>query len=222
METDTYRLLFERSADAILIIAGDKFVDCNASAVKMFRYENKRDVLDKHPAELSPEQQPDGSSSHEKAYEMFAIAFKRGSHRFEWAHMRADGDIFPVEVSLTSITDDNQNMLHVILRDITEEKSAKEEKLEAEEKFKAIFNHRFQLTGLLAADGTLLMANQTACEMVGAKSRELQGKAFWELPHWAHSKKLQRKVRDATLRAQQGNSVKGETTHRAFNGDLEF
>jgi PAS domain S-box-containing protein len=222
METDTYRLLFERSADAILIIAGDRYVDCNASAVKLFRYENKLDVLNRHPAELSPQHQPDGSLSHEKAEAMIAIALERGSHRFEWDHKRADGSIVPVEVSLTSVTDDCQNILHVILRDITEEKRAKEEKLQTENKLKAIFNHRFQLTGLLAADGTLLMANQTACAMVGVDSDEIEGKYFWELPHWAHSKELQRKAKDATLSAQQGNSVSFETTHLDFNDEIRF
>ena len=32
----TFRLLFERSADAMLLLDGDVFIDCNPAAVKMF------------------------------------------------------------------------------------------------------------------------------------------------------------------------------------------
>ncbi len=51
---DPYRELFERSADAILIIEGDTFVDCNQAAVDMLRCRTKAEVLRTHPSELSP------------------------------------------------------------------------------------------------------------------------------------------------------------------------
>jgi len=53
--SDQYRELFERSADAILIIDGDTFVDCNQATVDMLRYRTKRELLQTHPSELSPE-----------------------------------------------------------------------------------------------------------------------------------------------------------------------
>ena len=98
---EAYRELFERSADAILIIEGDAFIDCNQATVNMLRYQNKAELLQTHPLDLSPPTQPDGRESFEKANEMIAIAFERGSHRFEWAPKRADGEVFPVEVLLT-------------------------------------------------------------------------------------------------------------------------
>ena len=86
-----YRQLFERSADANLIIDGDTFVDCNEATVKMLRYATRAELLQTHPSELSPEFQPDGRISFEKANEMMAKAFAKGSHRFEWHHQRAGG-----------------------------------------------------------------------------------------------------------------------------------
>ena len=50
-----YRELFERSADANLIIDGDTFVDCNEATVKMLRYGTREELLQTHPSELSPE-----------------------------------------------------------------------------------------------------------------------------------------------------------------------
>jgi len=119
---DAYRELFERSADAILIIEGETFVDCNEAAVRMLRYSNKAELLRTHPSELSPPHQPDGRSSYEKANEMIALAFEKGSHRFEWDHRRADGEVFPVEVLLTAVQEPERRVLHVVWRDITERK----------------------------------------------------------------------------------------------------
>ena len=125
MKDDRYQELYERSADANLIIAGERFVDCNQATVTMLGYKDKQELLNTHPSQLSPEHQPDGQLSYVKANEMMAIAFEKGSHRFEWNHMRADGEVFPVEVLLTCIPEDNEKTLHVVWRDITERKKSR-------------------------------------------------------------------------------------------------
>ena len=86
--TDTesmFQLLFEHSADAILLLDMEKtvFVDCNATAVGMMRCKDKAQLLAVHPARLSAERQPDGGSSFDKTAEMITIAVAKGSHRFE-------------------------------------------------------------------------------------------------------------------------------------------
>ncbi|PCK07595.1 MAG: hypothetical protein COA42_13500 [Alteromonadaceae bacterium] len=122
-----YKTLFEKSADSLLIIEGHEFVDCNQAAVDMLGYDNKQELCQTHPSDLSPEYQPDGQRSQVKTDIMIEIAFKNGSHRFEWDHRRKNGDVFPVEVLLTSIPYDDRQLLHVVWRDITERKKAAEE-----------------------------------------------------------------------------------------------
>lgn len=120
-----YRELFEKTDDAILIIEDNKFIDCNQATVRMLRYSQKSELLDTHPSELSPERQPDGRLSHEKADEMMDIAYEKGSHRFEWAHKRADGEVFPVEVLLTAVqVTEEKRLLHTVWRDITDRKQS--------------------------------------------------------------------------------------------------
>ncbi len=125
---DTYRVLFERSADASLIIDGDRFVDCNQAAVDMLQCRSRDEVLQLHPSDLSPEFQPDGEPSYAKANELMAIAFARGSHRFEWDHQRPNGEVFPVEVLLTAVPLGDRQVLFVVWRDITERKRAERER----------------------------------------------------------------------------------------------
>ena len=152
--TDQYRALFEQSADAILIIDGGRFVDCNRATVDMLRYQDKQELLKTHPSELSPPTQPDGRDSFEKANEMIAVAFEHGSHRFEWNHKRADGEVFPVEVLLTPVPDADGTKLHVVWRDITERKQL-ESRLRQAQKMEAIGN----LAGGIAHDfNNLLVA----------------------------------------------------------------
>lgn len=142
-----YRTLFEKTADAILIIESGEFVDCNTATVELLGYQNKQELLKVHPSQLSPEFQPDGRKSFEKANEMMAIATEQGSHRFEWDHLHANGDIIPIEVLLTSVTIDKKHFIHVVWRNITERKQT-EKALRHTQKLDAIG----QLTGGIAHD----------------------------------------------------------------------
>jgi PAS domain S-box-containing protein len=116
------------SGDAMLLNDGRTFVDCNEATVQMLGYSNRDEFLMTHPSELSPSAQPDGMSSFEKANEMIEIAFEKGFHRFEWMHRKADGEVFPVEVSLTPIPYHGKTILHCLWQDLTPRKRADEER----------------------------------------------------------------------------------------------
>jgi PAS domain S-box-containing protein len=117
---ERFRVLFERSSDAHLIFDDTGIIDCNAAAVELLRCRDKNQLLSLHPAQLSPELQPDGRRSMEKCLEMDRIAFERGFHRFEWVHRRMNGEDFPVEVSLTPVQLQQKRALIVVWHDQTE------------------------------------------------------------------------------------------------------
>jgi len=117
-----FQSVFHASEDAILILDGDTFIDCNEATVRMLRCRSKDEVLPSPPWALSPERQPDGRLSTEKAEEMIQTAFRRHFHRFEWVHRRADGEDFPVEVTLTTVDLEGRRVLYVVWNEITERK----------------------------------------------------------------------------------------------------
>jgi len=118
--------VFYTARDAAFLIDRGTFTDCNKVGVQMFGYSTQRELLGKHPAQISPLMQPDGKKSSEKAGEMVEIAFREGYSRFEWIHQKVNGESFPAEVSLTPILLHGKKMLHCICRDLTEIKRAEE------------------------------------------------------------------------------------------------
>ncbi|MBU1109545.1 MAG: PAS domain S-box protein [Candidatus Riflebacteria bacterium] len=182
MPKDRYRELFERSSDAILIIIGDKFVDCNDAATRMLRYKKKKDLLNAHPSQLSPERQPDGRLSYEKANEMIAEAFKNGSNRFEWEHRRADGEVFPVEVLLTAVKEADLDTLHVVWREISDRKQVEKSLL----RLTSIIASTSDMVLTATPDGKIQFVNDAGLRMLGWEQESLADRKISDVhPEWA-------------------------------------
>ena len=142
-----YRSLFEKSADALLIIKDNKITDCNHATLEMLGYATKKEVCELLPSELSPEYQSDGELSEVKFRKTTELALKKGSYRFEWLLKRKDNGVFPVEVLFTAIDYQDNKLLHVVWRDITLQKQ-QEESLRHALKIEALG----KLTGGIAHD----------------------------------------------------------------------
>ena len=74
-------------------------LDCNDAAVKLFGFRNKQEHINRF-FEISPEYQPDGQRSYEKAAMLVGKVFEEGHRVFEWTHQTLDGTRIPVEVTL--------------------------------------------------------------------------------------------------------------------------
>ena len=174
---ERYRTLFDQSRDGLLIIDNNIFVDCNNATVTMLRYRNKEELLQAHPSALSPPYQPDGRSSFEKAEEMMAIAMKKGSHRFEWMHRRADGDDFPVEVTLTVIPFKGRQIIHTAWRDITDRKRTEEELKRSHEKLEHLVAVRTKELEAANRDLQAELAERKLAEEAVRKAKEIAEQA---------------------------------------------
>ncbi len=135
---ETFRRLFNESADPVLLLDDAGFSDCNQSAVSILGYASRQDIMLKKPWDISPEKQPDGRLSDEKAEAMIEKALQQGFNRFEWMHIKSDGTEFPVEVMLTPIILKGKQLLYAVLRDITERKKAEEKIRESNERYEFV------------------------------------------------------------------------------------
>lgn len=89
---------------------------------------------------------------------------------------------------------------------------------ESERKLHAIFDHHYQLTGLIDTEGRLLAANRTALDFSGAKESEVIGRYLWDGPWWNPPQKPE--LRNAVERAARGEFVRFETTHPNTDGEI--
>ena len=135
-----YQDLFYRTADALMILKNGQFSEGNPACLLLFGCRDQGEFLGVHPSELSPAEQEDGTPSKVKADQMIQMAFEKGSHRFEWLHQTRQGKVFPAEVLLTVIGEEENAVICAIVRDISERKKA-----DKEIRFQA---HYDSLTGL--------------------------------------------------------------------------
>ncbi|MHB8969926.1 MAG: PAS domain-containing protein [Pirellulaceae bacterium] len=58
-----FRVLYKSSSDAVMLLDEKGFFDCNAATLRIFGCDGKEKFCSRHPADLSPPTQPDGTDS---------------------------------------------------------------------------------------------------------------------------------------------------------------
>nr|CRH07397.1 putative hybrid histidine kinase. Containing SBP_bac_3 domain, PAS domain, HisKA domain, HATPase c domain, 2 response reg domain and Hpt domain [Candidatus Magnetococcus massalia] len=167
-----FKVLFEASVDAYLILDGNRFTACNQAAVHLLGYENKQDLLALRPSEISPERQPDGMRSEEKASQLIQMAYAKGGQRFDWIHQQHDGSEIPVEVILTPIELDGHTVLLVVWHDLTERMKAQQTLRENEQRWRDMLASAPIGVGIADSQRKLVFCNPRVQEISAFKLGE--------------------------------------------------
>ena len=114
-----YHDIFETSKDALMLLDHKSFFDCNRATLEMFGYKTVEEFCKKHPGQVSPPLQPDGTPSIKLANKRIADTFKKGSNLFEWVHRRKNGADFQASVLLVPFEREGKKVLQATVRDIT-------------------------------------------------------------------------------------------------------
>lgn len=172
---EKFRSLFEGSRDAVMTLEPPswKFTSCNRATVEMFGTKDAKQFTSLGPWEVSPELQPDGRPSADKAKEMIETAMREGSHFFEWTHMGIGGEEFPATVLLSRMEQGGKAFLQATVRDITEQKRAEEVLQIEKDNLTAIFAS--SPVGMLLLDEQLMIvdANAIVASMVSKEPGEI-------------------------------------------------
>ena len=101
-QTETkYNRLFETSADAILILNGEKILQCNRAALQLFKVSSIEAFKSLVFSSLHAAQQKNGEESFLAINHHIASAFKNGEHQFEWLLKQPQGETFNARVIFT-------------------------------------------------------------------------------------------------------------------------
>ncbi|MBB3120446.1 sensor domain-containing protein [Pseudoduganella violacea] len=119
-----FQSLFQKSADAMLLIRNNEILDANPAALGMFACASREQLVGHSLANLSPMQQPDGSVSAPAVAELMQQALSQTNCRFDWRFLSCEGSLFWGEVLLTSISQDHHQLFYAQVHNVTERKKA--------------------------------------------------------------------------------------------------
>jgi len=167
---EIYENIFENSDEGMLIIKNGKFIACNQRIVKMLLCQDKNELLNTHPSEISPLLQNCGQKSFDKANEYMQLALDQGNTSFEWTHIRQNKEEFLVEITLTDISTSQEHFILAKLKEIGEE--ALLQRRRAEE-FETIFNTTQIGLAIMDLDSNFLEFNKAHLQFSGFTREEL-------------------------------------------------
>ena len=103
--------------------------------------------------------------------------------RVEITGLRASGEEFPIELSITATIHFGDRFFLGFLRDISERKTAEAALRESEARLSATYNHALVGIAEVDQDGRFLRANNQFSVMTGYSPEELREKSFFDITH---------------------------------------
>ena len=180
-DQEKFRLLFEKSTDAVFLFDGEVFVDCNEAAVNLMDCPGKEQLIGLGPSDFSPERQPDGRLSAEKARELADAAFREGFGRFEWLYRSFDGREIWVEASHTIIPVKGGQVSYNVCRDISGRKRIEEALKKSEAMARTFLDLPLDISLLMDRDGILLDFNENLTKRLGKTREDMIGRCVYDL-----------------------------------------
>ncbi|WP_198515262.1 sensor domain-containing diguanylate cyclase [Spiribacter roseus] len=178
-----YRAVFEASRDAVMLMAAEGyFMAVNPAALALFEVHDSGQFLRGYatPAALSPTTQPDGEPSADATQRWTQHALDCGQSLFEWYHETATGRVFPAEVQLSRIDLDDDVIVQMMVRDISEKKAAIKALQQARGQTEAYFHTAPVMILFMDITGAITEINEYGCELIGLPREAIVGTRWFD------------------------------------------
>ena len=135
---EKYRLLFDSSSNAVLLLVMDRensfVIDANKKAEELFETSESK-IVGKKLKSLT------GEDYHETVNEIMQLMEKNERFMGEWLFTKGNGEQFHAEVSFAPIKLQNEGLIQLIIRDISSRKEYENELVESRLSFKNIVDN---------------------------------------------------------------------------------
>jgi PAS domain S-box-containing protein len=175
------RAMLDSAMDAIITVDDhQKIILFNASAVQMFGCTTK-EALGQSLDRFIPQRFRKAHADHMKNFERGSSVKRRMGSLGEVTGLRANGEEFPLEASISKVRSEKGVLFTVILRDITDRRTM-ENTLGKEKEFIAtVLDSVGALVLILDLDWRIVRCNQVCTDLTGRKMADIRGKFFLDL-----------------------------------------
>jgi PAS domain S-box-containing protein len=170
---ERYRTIFENSAVAIMLTdENEKIISWNKYTEKLLEMDDNELKLKAVESLYPPEEWVKIRAEN--------IRDKGMQHHLETKMFKKNGDIFPVDISISVFKDESGKVVGSIgvIKDISEQKEAEKKLRESEEKYSGLFECTTDGMIVLDARGEVIDVNSRSVEIFGLDENELVGNNF--------------------------------------------
>ncbi len=180
--------MFEAALDGIISISQEgTIIEFNAAAERIFGFQRAEAIGKELAGLIIP---PAYRERHRKGLAQYLITHQGSvfNQRLELSAIRANGEEFPVELTVTPIPVDGPAQFTAYLRDITQRKQFEKALRESEERFRALADNIPQLAWIADADtdGQIHWFNRNWFEYTGTNLEEMRGRGWIAVHHPDH------------------------------------
>jgi PAS domain S-box-containing protein len=179
----------------------------NGGAERIFGYKSE-EVIGKPITLLIPQDR-----HHEEVDILDRLRRGERIDHFETVRVRKDGALLNIALTISPVRDASGHVIGAskVARDITQQKRAEArerqitaEAIEANAKFRAVFEQTTVFAGIMTKDGVLVDANKMSLDACGYHADDTLGRPFWEAGWWRNHQESRDKIRAAMPLVAQG------------------
>lgn len=228
--------VFDGSSDAILLLKGGRFIDCNKRALEVFGISSKDELsylwhfeAMLHALEITVISSTETATSNHPYYGSSTLlphaeglsdssalpshdGIEKGSMSFQWLLQRVGGTNFPADVLVSTLILDGEPVLLASIRDVSD----RQETLRYLDMYRSIVD-RHAIVAETDTAGRIVHANEQFCKISGYSLDELLHQNHRILNSGTHSKQF---WRDMYKTVANNKPWHGEICNRAKDGRL--
>jgi two-component system, cell cycle sensor histidine kinase and response regulator CckA len=172
---ELYRVALEHSSDGVVAVSGGNFVYANTKILQALGIKNINEILGEQITKfIHPDEQKRILNYHQQRTRKEAAP-----SRYESRVVLPDGQVCPVEISVSEIDIEGNKTFIVYLNDITQRRQAEAALRESESRYRRIFENTGTAMIIMEEDKRISLVNEEFEKLTDFSKQEVEGRMLW-------------------------------------------